>query len=155
MPGRGAVPKPTRVRDADNHRRIAEFTVLSADGEIRGPDLPESIEWPNQTRALYEALRIDPVSQVLTPADWQHVIDTMALHRLMWVGEPSNAIKVAAEVRLRLNQLGVTPESRLRLRLMVAPSADEAPTSTLEELRRRQREQEQRRRRLTRMVDET
>lgn len=122
---RGNLPKLGRVRDADNVRRHAEFTTLTDDGRRRGPDLPEGIDWPGQTRALYEALRCDPVAQALTPADWCHVVDTMSLHRLMWADEPANAMKVAAEVRLRLAQLGVTPESRLRLRMLIAEPADE------------------------------
>jgi hypothetical protein len=133
---------------------MVEFTHLAADGEVRGPDLSDVVEWPEQTRALYEALRVDPVSQVLTPTDWQHVIDTMTLHRLMWIDEPSNAIKVAAEVRLRLNQLGVTPESRMRLRMMVGPAQEREPVSNLDDLRARQQEQQKRKRRLTRLVQD-
>jgi hypothetical protein len=119
MAARGVLPKLHPVRAADGAKRRAEFTHLIADDVVRGPDLPPGIDWPEQTRALYEALRRDAVAQALTDADWMHVIDTMSLHRLLWVNEPSNAIKVAAEVRLRLAQLGITPESRLRLRMLI------------------------------------
>jgi hypothetical protein len=130
MAARGTLPKLHPVRDADGAKRRAEFTHLTPDDQVRGPNLPGSIDWPEQTVALYEALRRDPVAQVLTDADWHHVIDTMSLHRLLWTDEPSNAIKVAAEVRLRLSQLGITPESRLRLRMLIA-----APESHSEQLR--------------------
>jgi hypothetical protein len=117
---RGTLPKQVRVRDADGVRRQAEFTHLTDDGQVRGPELPADIAWPSQTCALYEALRRDPVAQVLTPADWCHVHDTMVLHRELWLDQPSNALKVAGEVRLRLAQLGVTPEARLRLRMLIS-----------------------------------
>lgn len=127
----GNLPKLNRVRDVDGTRRQAEFTKLSDDGQVRGPELPEGIEWPEQTRAIYEALRRDPVAQVLTPADWCHVHDTMILHRELWLDQPSNALKVAGEVRLRLAQLGVTPESRLRLRMLITQPKDETPPSRM------------------------
>lgn len=134
---RGNLPKMTRVRDRDGLRRQAEFTKLVPDDVVRGPQLPERIEWPEQTRALYEALRTDPVAQMFTPADWAHVIDTMSLHRLMWVDEPANAIKVAAEVRLRLAQLGVTPESRMRLRMLIDdPANDETQAPRVDAARK-------------------
>jgi hypothetical protein len=130
---RGAVPKVNRVRDADGRRRQQEFRTIAADGEAHGPDLPDG-DWPEQTRHLYETLRRDAIGTQLTPAEWLHVIDTMRLHSMLWSDEPSNAIKVAAEVRLRLQSLGITPEARMKLRLMVD---EPAPESKLEELRRR------------------
>lgn len=139
---RGSLPKVARIRDADGNRRQAEFTKLTNDGQLRGPELPDGIEWPEQTRALYDAIRRDAIAQALTEPDWQHVLDTMSLHRQLWLNEPSNAIKVAAEVRLRLAQLGVTPESRLRLRMLI--TEPDASTSPNEETLRAQRERKQR-----------
>lgn len=135
MPGKGVVPKLHPIRDRDGLKRQATFTHLAADGHVRGPDLPTSIEWPAQTAALYESIRRDAIAQALTDADWHHVIDTMSLHRLMWCGEPSNAVKVAAEVRLRLGQLGITPEARLRLRMMITDT--DSATPKLDALRAR------------------
>ena len=144
MSSRGALPKLHPIRDRDGVKRRAEFTQLMPDDEVRGPELPNSIAWPDETVALYETLRRDPVAQALTDTDWRHVIDTMNLHRLLWSGEPSNAIKVAAEVRLRLAQLGITPEARLRLRLLIAdrstPTTDRragAPSGMTDERKRR------------------
>jgi len=125
MAGKGTVPKLHPIRDRDGTKRQAQFTHLVSDDAVRGPNLPTSITWPEQTIALYESLRRDPIAQALTDADWHHVIDTMSLHRLLWSDEPSNAIKVAAEVRLRLGQLGVTPESRLRLRMLITDRSTE------------------------------
>jgi hypothetical protein len=146
------LPKVSPIRDQDGQRRRAEFTKLVHDGEVRGPELPESTEWPEETRALYDAIRRDAIAQALTEADWRHVIDTMALHRLMWVNEPSNAIKVAAEVRLRLAQLGVTPESRLRLRMLIAEPTEQ--TSPNEDRLRANRERKQRLMKLIEPSDE-
>jgi hypothetical protein len=131
MPGRGPAPKPTRIRPTDDKRRQSEFTALTTDGEVRGPDLPGD-GWPEETLAMYDTLRRSPMAQTWLDADWRYLIDTMVLHAAYWQGEP----KLAGEIRLRLGQFGVTPEARLRLRLLV----DEAPPpeSTLERLRARQ-----------------
>lgn len=132
---RGVVPKVERVRDADGKRRQAEFRYLAADGHAHGPELPAG-DWPEATVRLYETLRRDPIGTELTAAEWLHVIDTMRLHSMLWSDEPSNAIKVAAEVRLRLQSLGITPEARMKLRMMIEPA--ESSMSKLDELRARQ-----------------
>ncbi len=115
---RGPVPKVNRVRDYDGKRRQQEFRVVAADGDVHGPELPAG-DWPEQTRALYDTLRRDAIGTTLTSAEWLHVIDTMRLHSLLWRDEASNAIKVAAEVRLRLESLGISPAARMKLRLLV------------------------------------
>jgi hypothetical protein len=153
---RGAIPKPARIRDYDNKQRVAEIVTLEFDGALRGPDLPEG-DWPAQTVALYDAIRRDPISQGLTPVDFLHVVDTMSLHRQMWIDQPANAMKVAAEVRLRLQSLGVTPEARMRLRMHVA--TEPKPKSKLEELlekneaRKVDRHRSTQRRRVMKLID--
>ena len=42
MPGRGPAPKRERSRPNDTARREAEFTRVADDGQLRGPELPES-----------------------------------------------------------------------------------------------------------------
>lgn len=144
---RGAVPKVNRVRDADGKRRMQEFRTIAADGQVHGPDLPLG-DWPEATVRLYESLRRDPIGTTLTDPEWLHVLDTMRLHSLLWSDEPSNAIKVAAEVRLRLQSLGITPEARMKLRLLVDDNP--APPSRLEQMKD---ESAARRRRLLKAVE--
>lgn len=114
MAGRGPAPKASLVRPTDDKRRAAEMTVLSPDGIARGPALPAG-EWPDATIALYETLRRSPMAQKWLEVDWLSLHDTMLLHAAYVGGE----LRHAAELRLRLGQYGVTPEARLRLRLMV------------------------------------
>lgn len=146
---RGTVPKVNRVRDVDGKRRMQDFRTIAADGQVHGPDLPDG-DWPEATREMYEAIRTEPFAADLTPADWRHVIDTMALHRNLWRDEPANQIKVAAEVRLRLQSLGVTPEARMKMRLLV--TKEPAQPSRLEEL---QQQSAARRRKLLKAVEES
>lgn len=146
MAGRGPVPKRTQVTPADDARRQAEFTVLHPDGTQYGPELPDIMDWPEQTRSLWQALRTDAAARLWTEADWSYLLDTMLLSADLWSG---NA-KVAPEIRLRLAEFGVTPASRMRLRLLIDEQAA-APVSKLDEIRAKQ--QKTRRRRLTRLVD--
>ena len=153
MPGRGPAPKAKLSRANDENRRAAEFRTLVPDDVVRGPELPDGvIQWPPQTVALYEALRRDPGGQTLTDADWLHVVDTMLLHADLWSGNP----RVAGEIRLRLGQLGITPEARMRLRLLI-DTGDREPEGNLARLQRIQREKEQtaRKRRILKTVSQT
>jgi hypothetical protein len=70
------------------------------------PDLPEDVEWPQQTRAWWDSLG-DQVGE-LPAEDWQYLLDTALLHAQLWSGEFS----AARELRVRLEQFGVTPVAR-------------------------------------------
>ena len=131
---RGAVPKVNRVRDVDGKRRMQEFRTIAADGNVHGPDLPPG-DWPEATVRLYEALRRDAIGTTLTETEWLTVVDTMRLHALMWGDQPTAALKSSAEVRLRLQALGVSPEARMKLRLLVDDHSE--PPSKLESFRER------------------
>lgn len=132
MAGRGPAPQPN-LRTDHGKRRAAEFVSVTSDGQVRGPDLPEG-DWPQATRALYESLRRSPMAQTWLDVDWFALHDLAILHAAYVSGE----LRHAPELRLRLAQFGVTPEARLRLRLMVEESS---PTeSKLEALRRRHAE---------------
>ncbi|MDP1879089.1 MAG: hypothetical protein Q8M17_16190 [Actinomycetota bacterium] len=133
MAGRGPAPKQTRIRERDTKRRAAEFTVLHPDGVVHGPDLPEVMEWPEQTVEFWQALRTDAAASTWTEVEWRQLVDVALLHADLWSG---NA-KVAAEIRLRLAAFGLTPSDRLRVRQVVAPPGSTAPNK-LEELQARQ-----------------
>lgn len=135
MAGRGPAPKASRLRPSDDKRRQGEFTALFPDGEVRGPELPDG-EWPVETRAMYETLRCSPMAQTWLDADWRYLLDTMVLHAAYWRGEA----RLAGEIRLRLGQFGVTPEARMRLRLLVDETPK--PESTLDRLRREKEQRE-------------
>jgi hypothetical protein len=88
---------------------------VSQDGEVRGPDLPDEITWPEQTLRWWRTWRTSPQAQTLTATDWDFLIDTALLHARFWKGDE----KVAAELRLRVAKFGATPEDRMRLRLQI------------------------------------
>ena len=123
MPGRGPAPKAERSRPNDTARRQAEFTKVTDDGQVRGPELP-AYPWNERTVAWYATWRRSPMAATFIDADWDFLIDTAMLHTQMWDGNPG----LAAEIRLRVGKLAGTPEDRLRLRIQVDTEAKEAST---------------------------
>jgi hypothetical protein len=62
MAGRGPAPKSAAQRRRRN--KTVPVTVLVADGKVRGPELPESLDWPDATLKWYEG----PVRR--SPTKW-------------------------------------------------------------------------------------
>lgn len=120
MPGRGPAPKPERSRPNDTARRAAEFVPVTADGVLRGPDLPDTIPWTVQTAKWWMTWRRSPQAQTFTESDWDFLLDTAMLHQEFWSG----SLSVAGELRLRVGKFGATPEDRMRLRLQVTAEDD-------------------------------
>ena len=113
MAGRGFPPK-----DADQRRRRnadGELKIVHQDGESRGPDLPDDVDWPDATRAWWETWRKSAQAATFTDTDWSFLLDTAVLHMEFWDGDRS----VAAELRLRAAKFGATPEDRARLKIEV------------------------------------
>ncbi|HEY3259971.1 MAG TPA: hypothetical protein VGJ95_06820 [Pseudonocardiaceae bacterium] len=114
MAGTGPPPKDPATRRRRNADPIPT-TTLTADGEVRGPDLPDGRDWPDETRSWWETWRNSPQSQAFTDTDWDFLLDTALLHSRFWRGDD----KVASELRLRVAKFGATPEDRMRLRLQI------------------------------------
>ena len=130
----GPPPKAVLSRPRDNARRQAEIQEVSDEGEIYGFDLPEGVlpnneSWHPQTVALWEELRRYPVMKDESGLSWQYLVDTMALHHGAW---QRNNWERFAEVRIRLNEFGITPLGRMRLKVKVKPKDDnlQQPKST-------------------------
>jgi hypothetical protein len=121
MAGRGPAPKDPSKRRRRNADPVPT-TYAIADGQVRGPELPDGIEWHAQTLAWWATWRTSAQAKVFTDTDWRFLIDTALLHHAMWSGDRS----AATEVRLRVTKFGATPEDRARLRLQVSSSADES-----------------------------
>lgn len=115
MAGRGPAPKETRSRERDQHRREDEFTVVQADGQPHGPELPADVDWPDQTVAWWQTWRLSAQARTFTDTDWSFLLDTAVLHMAFWDGDRS----VASELRLRAAKFGATPEDRARLKISV------------------------------------
>jgi len=122
MAGRGRPPSDKPMgRERDERRKREQFTRVSDDGQVRGPDLPD-FTWHDRTVAWYDTWRRSPMAATFIDADWDFLIDTAMLHTEMWNGSPG----LAAEIRLRVGKLAGTPEDRMRLRLEVEKEATEA-----------------------------
>jgi hypothetical protein len=123
MAGRGPAPKdPSEVR----RRNVSpELVLVAADDQVRGPELPDGYEWPEETRAWWQHWRESPQSQVFIDTDWSFLLDTALLHADLWLGD----LSVAGELRLRVAKFGATAEDRRRLRLAVGepPAATTPP----------------------------
>jgi hypothetical protein len=134
MAGRGFAPG--REKDASQRRRrnkAAPVTVLVADGKVRGPELPDSYEWPDATLNWWETWRTSAQAQKFTETDWLFLIDTAVLHADFWLG--NHARSVAAELRLRVAKFGATPEDCARLRISVGEAG--APSAPVTKLRKK------------------
>ena len=121
MAGRGPAPKGTRSRERDNRPELV--TVIAPDGEVHGPDLPDSVDWPDATRAWWQTWRTSAQAPLFTDTDWSFLLDTAVLHMEFWDGDRS----VAPELRLRAAKFGATPEDRARLKLAIGQPSGPAP----------------------------
>ena len=122
MAGRGPAPKDSTERRRRNMPE--QMTVVAVDGDVHGPDLPDSMEWPSATREWWETWRRSAQAQAFTGTDWSFLVDTAVLHAQFWLGD----LKAAPELRLRVAKFGATPEDRARLKIAVGePDARPAP----------------------------
>ena len=115
MAGRGPAPKATRSRDRDQRQRDEETKVVQVDGNVRGPDLPDTFEWPEATLTWWQTWRESAQAVEFTSTDWSFLLDTAVLHAEFWLGNRG----LAGELRLRSAKFGATPEDRARLKLEV------------------------------------
>ncbi len=138
MAGRGPAPKAASERARRNADPIPAVTV-TADGEVRGPELPplEDGDWPALTLVWWETWRRSPQAATFIDTDWVFLLETALLHAAFVRGNTS----LASEVRLRVAKYGATPEDRARLRLAIAP-AQSAPAQAraADEVSRKRRE---------------
>ncbi len=114
MPGLGAPPKPPGLRARRNKDPIPlrVINVVSAPQ----PELPEAMQWPEQTLDWWRMWAESPLSAEFTSADWSFLVDTAVIHARFWSGDT----KMAGELRQRVAKFGQTPEDRLRLRIQFA-----------------------------------
>lgn len=121
MAGRGPAPKPVLQRESRTQARNDAATKLTADGDLRGPELPEG-PWHPRTVEWWDTWRRSAQAQVMTPTDWDVLMETALLHTELWNGDT----KAAAELRLRVAKFGATVEDRLRLKMQVDAEVEAA-----------------------------
>lgn len=114
MAGRGPAQKQTPLsRPNDEARKRASFTQITADGVVRGPDLPDGPQWHPRTLVWWQTWRVSAMAQRFTATDWDFLLDTAVLHSEFWDGKS----ELAPELRLRVAKFGATIEDRMRLRV--------------------------------------
>lgn len=146
MGRRGPMPAETHTRARNDHKTIK----LIADGKMRGSTLPKlldqkgnveawhpvTVKWWNHWRRSPQAVRMQ------TGPDWDFLLDTALMHHEMW---KHRKWELAAEIRLRVQKFGATPEDRSRLRIevgtampdaVVTPSAPRSNVTSIDDERR-------------------
>jgi hypothetical protein len=119
MPGPApADPSRRRRRNTPARGEWVDLDLLVA--PVLG-DLPCG-DWHPRTRALWDAWRADPVTATWTPADCGAAVELAHLVDLVVRGRS----KLAPEMRLRMDGLGLTAKGRrdLRLRTPSEPTRD-------------------------------
>lgn len=124
MAGHGPAPKSPDERRRRN--AAPAMTVVAADGKQHGPELPDTHEWPDATKAWWETWRTCALASKFTDTDWSFLLDTAVLHGEFWLGDRS----LAGELRLRAAKFGATPEDRARLKIEIG-EPDKKPTTRL------------------------
>lgn len=131
MGGRGPAPKDPDRRARRNKDAVAQ-TVLRFEAAA-APDLPTfqiqedgelvEFQWPLQTIVWWEMWKASPQAEHFGSTDWSVLLDTALVHARFWMGN----LSLGAELRLRVQKFGATPEDRARLRMQFAEAdaADE------------------------------
>lgn len=122
-----------RKDDDDRVRRNApvyDKVPVKHDGLLRGPDLPDDRDWGIRTMKWWETWRNSPQSMVMTPTDWELMLETALLHDMLW--NPLKAhgavsvTQLASEVRRRVAAYGASFEDRVKLRMSIDTPQSEA-----------------------------
>lgn len=120
--GRGRAPKEDAIR---RNAPTIEKVEVETDEDVRGPELPEGVNWHKRTIEWYEGWRRSPQATVMVATDWEAMIETAVLHTKFWRGaedfrtSPTMLTNLSAELRRRMAQFGATYEDRLRLRMSI------------------------------------
>lgn len=123
MAGNGPPPKDPKSRRRTNDPARGEWIDLEAfqKGERAVlPALPKRKGgWSARTRDAWRRWRKDPATKLYGESEIQSAIDLAYLHHDWSRGES----KLAAEIRLRMDGLGLTPKGKRDLRWRVPPPA--------------------------------
>ena len=123
----GRPPKP-EGEAITRHPRIHDLGTLQWDGVTRGPELPSEYTWCLRTQEWWQTWRDSPQAMLMTPTDWEFMLETALLHNEMWGtrmrvnqrtgaflemgAEPNERKSLAGEIRIRLEKLGATVKDR-------------------------------------------
>ena len=132
------------------HKLTYEDLPITWDGETRGPDLPRGRNWHARTIKWWEMWRNSAQAMAFHESDWQHLQDTALLHHKMWSARkvlndegqevwvdpsPAETATLAAEIRRRTEQYGMTWADRRKYGIVVMTPEEAAAEA--EQLTRR------------------
>lgn len=126
MAGTGPAPKLADERRRRNEPARGEWTELPPLAEpviaARPPARAKGTgPWSKRTLAAWRSWRADPVGAIWGPAERDAIIDLAYLHH-EWC---SGKLQLSAELRLRMDGLGLTPKGKRDLRLRVVEALDD------------------------------
>jgi len=123
MPGRGPSPKETSLQQGSPLIQPGKFQTLSADGEARGPELPElrpdGVRWTDATREWWEVWRYSAQAQLFTPTDWTELHFAALLVDEIWTKSRGRTMALT-ELRQRMTRFGAAIDDRMRLRMKIS-----------------------------------
>lgn len=125
MAGRGPAPKEASQRRRRNEPNRGEWIDLPATVEKPVlPTLPRRPKgmgpWSARTRSAWNQWRKDPATTQFGEADIASALDLAHLHNAWSRGE----MRLAPEIRLRMDGLGLTPKGKRDLRWRVPPPGE-------------------------------
>lgn len=120
MAGRGPAPKAKRQRG--NAPALGDWRRLE---QLDAPVLPELgdiclHEVPLATTMLWDAWRDDPVTATWNASDIALAVDTILLHAV-------DPVTRAGEIRIRIDNLALSPKGRRDARLLLPDEEPEEP----------------------------
>jgi len=127
----GPAPKEDALR---RNKATFDKVIVVADGVIRGPELPEDVEWHPRTIEWYAMWRASAQATIMEDSDWEMLLETAFLHTRFWFGKMSAAqhVALAGELRRRVAALGSTFEDRLKLRMVIQGDSPSTEDETIE-----------------------
>ncbi len=140
MAGRGPAPKDPSARRRRTAPLRGEWTDLPEKSGVKRPALPRfrgKGGWPAECKMAWDAWWSDPAASQWTPADR---VSVYRLLDLLW--QSSVKLSVNAEVRLRMDGLGLSPKGKrdLRWRVNTDPAHADGPAPDELAARRKRRD---------------
>lgn len=124
MAGKGPAPKQQHQRERDTRRRQAGAVSLRADGELRGPELPDRPQgWHPETIIWWDTWRRSPQAQLFEATDWETLKRAALLHDYVWTSPKPSAAAIS-ELRLIEERMGATYVDRQRARIRIEKEQD-------------------------------
>lgn len=132
----GPTPKPGAARR--NKDTFSPTRELVADGVVRGPDLPEIVNWCKETKEFYESFRRSPLAQLCeTDTDWEAIKRAALAHHKLWsmpgMVKAGEVTALTKEIDRIMASYGATYADRLKLRVRIKGVDDKVANGSVPE----------------------